>query len=182
VGKVFQKKVWELSVSIMSVLLVLVVHAFARETEFEKPDLIVVLGSGHKVQEPLLNDRLEAAIKAHTLYPDVPLLLTGDEKNKSEISHMLEYIKERVNLENLLLDPDSLKTWDHFKHIKNNFSDKNVLVITNEFHHKRALMFARMLGVSAKCFDTERNYSPSLVLFIRERISRLLALQHFIKR
>lgn len=160
----------------------LVVNHFGKESDFQDPDLIVVLGSGNKVSEPLLNDRLEAAARAHVLYPTVPILLTGDEKNKAEVSNMHSYIQSKISNAQVILDPDSLKTWDSFMFIKKNYPNSKVLVITNEFHQKRALMFARLLGVSAKTYGKDKAFSQGLILFVRERISRLLALRYLILR
>lgn len=160
----------------------LIVNQFGKESSFDKPELIVVLGSGNKVNEPLLNDRLEAAIRAHTLYPGIPILLTGDEKNKSETSNMHKYLQEKIPSAKIILDPSSLKTWDSFVFIKQNYPHSKILIITNEFHQKRALMFAHLIGISAKTYGKDQSFSQNWILFTRERISRLLALKYFILR
>lgn len=159
-----------------------VVLALGKEFDFDMPDLIVVLGSGDKVDEPLLNDRLEAAIRAHFSFPDVPILLTGDEKNKNEITAMSGYVQSKIPGAQVLLDHESLKTWDSFMYIKKNYNDARLLVITNQFHMRRSLMFSRLLGLEAKSFFADFTFSQNSYLFIRERVSRLVAFKYLVFR
>lgn len=154
------------------------VNHFGRDQVFDKPDLIVVLGCGNRVMKPLLNDRLEAAIRAHVTYPSLPILLTGDEKNKYEITSMSKYLKERLPAANILLDPHSLNTWDSFVYVKNNYAAANLLVITNEFHQKRAIFFSKILKLSAKSYGKDLNFSNNWYMFLRERLARLLVYKY----
>lgn len=167
-------------VAIVFVIAEFVVLALGKDYDFDIPDMIVVLGSGHKVDEPLLNDRLEAAIRAHFSFPEIPILLTGDEKNKSEITAMYEYIASKIPEAQILVDKDSLKTWDSFIYIKKNFDKAKLLVITNQFHMKRSLMFSRLLGLEAKSFYADFTFTQGAFLFIRERLSRLIAFKYLI--
>ena len=169
--------VWFLVVFIVAEGIVL---ALGKDFDFDMPDLIVVLGSGNKVNEPLLNDRLEAAIRAHLSFPDIPILLTGDEINKFEITAMYDYIVSKIPNANVLLDKDSLKTWDSFVFIKKNFNNAKLLVITNQFHMKRSLMFSRLLGLEAKSYYADFTFSQNIYLFIRERLSRLIAFKYLV--
>lgn len=169
-----------LSVLAIILLTEVIVYHFGRDMQFDEPQMIVVLGAGSRVNKPLLNDRLEAAIRAHTLYPKIPILLTGDEKNKNEITSMSKYMREKLPQANVLLDPNSLNTWDSFVYIKNNFPNENLLVVTNEFHQKRAIFFAKILNLSAKTYGKDVNFSNTLALFIRERLARLLIYRHLL--
>lgn len=168
--------------SLIAIVLIteLIVSYYGSDVYFQEPQLIVVLGSGSNVQGALLNDRLEAAYRAHMIYPNIPILLTGDEKNKSEISSMSKYMRERLPSASILLDPNALDTWDSFVYIKNNFPNSNLLVVTNEFHQKRAIFFAKILKLSAKSYGKDQNFSNTWYLFIRERFARLLIYKHLV--
>ncbi|MES2768309.1 MAG: YdcF family protein [Bdellovibrionota bacterium] len=157
-----------------------IVYYFGRDVNFQNPELIVVLGCGDRVSSPLLNDRLEAAVRAYIAFPGIPILLTGDEKNKNEISAMSKYLRGRLPKANILLDPNSLNTWDSFVYIKNNFSKAHLLVVTNEFHQKRAIFFAKILKLTAKSYGKDLNFSNNWYLFIRERLARLLIYKHLV--
>ncbi len=169
-----------LKVSILLCLIIivliteLIVNYYGTDVEFQDPQMIVVLGSGNRVDGPLLNDRLEAAYRAHMIYPKIPILLTGDEQNKAEISSMSKYMRGRLPNASILLDPNALNTWDSFVYIKNNFPKANLLVVTNEFHQKRAIFFAKLLKLSAKSYGKDHNFSNNWYLFLRERLARLL--------
>lgn len=155
-----------------------IVYYFGKASNFQDPQLIVVLGCGNRTENALLNDRLEAAVRAHVAYPHLPILLTGDEKNKLEISSMSRYIRNKIPNAQVLLDPNSLNTWDSFVYIKNNFPNANLLIITNEFHQKRALYFSRLLKLSAKSYGKDLNFKNNWLLFLRERFARLLIYKH----
>lgn len=155
-----------------------IVNYFGRNENFESPDIIVVLGCGNKIDKPLLNDRLEAALRAHLAYPNIPILLTGDEKNKAEITSMSKYMRSKNTSAQILLDPNSLTTWDSFNYIKKQFPNAKLLVVTNEFHQKRALLFAKLQKLSAKSYGKDMNYSNTIYLFLRERLARLLIYKH----
>jgi len=151
----------------------LVVHFLGRNNGFKAPDLIVVLGCGNRVHRPLLRDRLEMAIKAHQEFPHIPILLTGDEKNKAEISSMMKYMKEKLPQASLLADPNSLKTWDSFLYIKKNFSNAKLLVKTNEFHQKGSLLFGKLLNLLANTYCQDWDFTQDMFMFVRERLARL---------
>lgn len=157
-----------------------IVYYFGRDVSFQNPELIVVLGCGDLVSRPLLNDRLEAAVRAHIAFSGIPILLTGDEKNKNEISAMSKYLREKLPKANILLDPNSLNTWDSFVYIKNNFSKTHLLVVTNEFHQRRAIFFAKIHKLTAKSYGKDLNFSNNWYLFVRERLARLLIYKHLV--
>jgi SanA protein len=159
----------------------LIVYFYGQGSQFESADLIVVLGCGNRTEKPLLNDRLEKAIQLHHKNPTMPILLTGDETNKSEISCMSQYLKLKIPTATIITDPNSLITWDSFIYIKNNFFESNLLVITNEFHQRRALFFARLLRLRAESSGADIDFSNTWYLFLRERMARLLIYRYFIR-
>jgi SanA protein len=158
----------------------LVVFLYGKNKISGTPDLIVVLGCGNKTEKPLLNDRLEQTIRAHKQNSAIPILLTGDEKNKLEISSMSAYLKSKIPDSQIITDPDSLNTWHSFLYLKKNFSSKKILVVTNEFHQRRSLFFAKLLNLSAMTSGNDLNFSYSCYFFVRERIARLLIYKHII--
>lgn len=159
-----------------------VINFFGKDANYtQNPDLIVILGCGNKIDKPLLNDRLEKALNAYLQY-NIPILLTGDEKNKLEISSMHLYISKKAPTAKIITDPNSLTTWDSFLFIKNNFSDSKLLIITNEFHENRSLFFARMLKLKGKRFGKDLDFTQNIFLFLRERAARVYIYKHMLSK
>src|SRR5688572_23726126 len=88
-----------------------VVHYLARSGTFEKPDLIVFLGSSNKVNSPMLNDRLLKLLETHEKFPDVPILISGNEEIQ-EVSSVMAYIGQKIPATKLAIHSTATRTFD----------------------------------------------------------------------
>ncbi len=135
-------------------------------------DWIVVLANGSRLTQGL-KMRLDNAILAHQLWPQAKLLLTGDSAH-GEISVMKDYlIKNNVSESSISEDQHSTSTWDSFKNIKQFIKNSEfMLIVTNEFHQRRAIATANLMGYSAALFGKDTvTLDRNAFYAIREQLS-----------
>lgn len=136
-------------------------------------DFIIVLGANGDRSSAITQDRISVAIQAKKLWPHAKLLLTGNE-SRQEISVYREMLTD-AGLKHFIEETKSTCTWENIL-----FSQKlipkgaTVLLITSQFHQRRALAMARSVGMQADTFGQDpRTYKKSALFFIKERLSNL---------
>lgn len=120
-----------------------------------KVDWIIVLGNGPGLTQAL-RLRLDNAILAHQLWPTARILLTGDESAK-EVSVMKEYlVNQGLPKEFLVEESESTSTWNSFENLKKIIGKEDIaLIITNEFHQRRSMATAALMGYNAALFGKD---------------------------
>lgn len=151
----------------------MIIKRLSQSDEFNDPDLIVFLGCCNSVDDPLLNDRLLKLLEAHRNFPTTPILISGNEVHKKEVSSVLEFIGEKIPANLIAQDPTSLRTRDTFEVIQKKFTSKKLILITNDFHFDRALALAHLYDFQAQGPKADINYKLDLKINLRERLARI---------
>ncbi len=137
----------------------------------EQPDLILILGSGTQIQDPLLQERLLRAQSAFQTYKNSAaanclVLVSG---NAKEASVMLDFLKPTIPEGLLKVHSTAKRTKDSFEYLKNNFPNaQNILIASNEFHKRRSLALANFYDIRAGWIAQPKIYKTELKHQIRE--------------
>lgn len=144
----------------------------SKETSY---DIIMVLGANGNMQSPVTRDRTLMAAQAKEKYPQARFLLTGNEAR----GEMTAYKKLLGNhgFYEFIVETESTTTWQNLKYSKEllktlSSHDDKILIVTSQFHQKRALAMARSQDLTADVFGKDpRKYQNALLYFLKERLS-----------
>lgn len=142
----------------------------------------IVLGASvrpDKSLSPILQDRVDAALKAYEAGKFKRFLLSGDhgEKNYDEVNAMKTYLNNRgVNDSVIFLDHAGFDTYDSMYRARDIFQVEDVVIFTQEFHLPRAVYLARKLGLDAQGYVSDmREYQANNRLQRREWLANVKA-------
>ncbi len=139
-------------------------------------DYILVLGCAVKNGEPslMLQDRLDKAIEIYQKYPTPIIISAQHSKDYSEVDVMQEYLlKHDVNANDIIRDDIGFSTSESLENFKNNFSNKSVIIVTQEYHLYRSLFIAEKLNIKAIGISSKKiNYRGQTFRNIREILAR----------
>lgn len=157
---------WILRVVFVGVVLYSGIGVFAftfgrNDTATFDEDVVIVLGAGVRGEEisRMLQNRLDAAIEYHARNPNAMIIVSGGLGNRAVISEaeaMARYLEANgVSRDIILLEDGSHSTYQNMRLsleiLDRYFSDGEngvrVVVITNDFHIYRAVMFTRIVGI-----------------------------------
>ncbi len=144
----------------------------------EKYDCILVLGAGVRngTPSPMLEDRLEYAIKLYNDGVAPKLLMSGDhgQKDYDEVNVMKDYaIKKGVPSEDIFMDHAGFSTYESIYRARDIFKAKKIVIVTQEYHLYRALYISKSLGVSAVGYASDpRQYAGQTYRNLREILAR----------
>lgn len=140
---------------------------------------ILVLGAGIIDQETpsrILKGRLDTTLEAHELYPEMPIIVSGDHKDiyYDEVYVMKHYLKEGgVPSDLIYQDHAGYSTYDSLFRAKEIIGEDQLIIITQPYHLSRALMIARNLGIDAIGLEAQEVNSTRFNREIREVAARL---------
>lgn len=123
----------------------------------------------------MLRDRLEKSIELYKEEKIDKILISGDhQKTYSEITTMNQYlINNNIPEEDILIDEKGYSTGESLINYKNNYKDKSVIIITQEYHLYRALFIAENMEISAIGTQAKKiNYNGQIFREIREILAR----------
>ncbi|MGB5983061.1 MAG: ElyC/SanA/YdcF family protein [Nonlabens sp.] len=142
----------------------------------------IVLGASvrpDKSLSPILQDRVDAALKAYKAGKFQRFLLSGDhgEKNYDEVNAMKTYLNNKgVNDSVIFLDHAGFDTYDSMYRARDIFQVEDAIIFTQEFHLPRAIYLARKLGLEAQGFVSDmRVYQANSRLQRREWLANVKA-------
>ncbi len=144
----------------------------------EKYDYALVLGcAALKNGEPskMLKDRLNKAIEIYENNLVNNIIISGDHSaSYSEVTTMENYLlKEGIPKDAIIRDDIGYSTGESLVNYKNNFQDKKVIIITQEYHLYRALYIAKTLNLNAiGSYAKKVNYNGQFLREIREILAR----------
>jgi uncharacterized SAM-binding protein YcdF (DUF218 family) len=118
----------------------------------------IVLGAflSNNNPSPALQDRLNTALQLYRTGKIDKFILSGGlgkpGVNRTEAEAMKEYL-ERYNIpaEKMILEGNSHNTKENLQNtasLLDNTSKKNLYLVTNDFHMKRALLYAKLAGLT----------------------------------
>lgn len=144
----------------------------------KKYDCILVLGAGIRNgnPRPMLQDRLDYAIKLYNDGIAPKLLMSGDhgQKDYDEVNVMKDYaIKKGVPSEDIFMDHAGFSTYESIYRAREIFKVKKIVIVTQEYHLYRALYISKSLGISAVGYASDpRQYAGQTYRNIREILAR----------
>lgn len=143
-------------------------------------DAIVILGAkviNDEVPSIILQDRLITGVEAYNIGASKKILVTGDHGTKEydEVNTMRKYIKEKgVAEEDIFMDHAGFSTYESMYRAKAVFCIERAIIITQEYHLKRALYIARSLGIEAYGIPSDKHIYPKMSYYeLRERAARV---------
>lgn len=142
----------------------------------------IVLGASvrpDKTLSPILQDRVDAALKAYQMGKIKRFLLSGDhgQVDYDEVNAMKAYLNERnVPDSDIFLDHAGFDTYDSMIRARSIFNVGNAIVFTQKFHLSRAVYLGRHLDLELQGFAVDPvNYEPSSYLQRREWLANIKA-------
>lgn len=150
--------------------------------EVPKCDAILVLGAYVKPNGQLcemLEDRVKYGIDLYNAGKAPKLLLSGDHGtvNYDEVNAMKKVVeKNNIKEEDIFLDHAGFSTYDSIYRAKEIFKVKKVIIVTQDYHLKRAVFIARKLGLEAygvssdprKYFGIERYEAREILARVKD--------------
>lgn len=139
----------------------------------------LVLGTSAKTvgggENPFFISRIEAATKLYQAGKIKKILVSGDNADISynEPKAMQIALLERgIPKENIVLDYAGFRTLDSVIRARDVFGQNDLVIISQEFHIKRAVYIARTLGIDAQGFVAEE---VSMKFNARSQVREILA-------
>ena len=178
---------------VLIIFLILGIEAiFKRHTEefiyrntyaLPETETVIILGASVHADgklSPILQDRVDTAIKLYKKGKVSNFLVTGDHRSDdyNEVAAMVTYLENNGVDKNLITsDHAGLDTYDSMYRAGKLFGIKNAVVVTQEFHLPRALFIASKLGYNYTGFPADqRAYKTEYRLKQREKLANLKAL------
>ena len=141
-------------------------------------ETLIVLGCQVKGTSPslMLTERLRAAKAYMEEHGDAVCILSGGKGDDEEISEalcMYNYLTEHgISADRLIMEDRSTSTRENFRYsleiIDEMKLNRNVAVVTNEFHEYRAFKIAEKLGVKSYAVPARTHWWLFSTYFVRE--------------
>ena len=144
----------------------------------EEVDCILVLGAGiwGDKPSPMLQDRLDTAIKLYKDGVSNKIIMTGDHGTKEydEVNIMKDYaINQGIPSEDIFMDHAGFSTYESIYRARDIFKVKKMVIVTQEYHLYRALYIANSLGVKSYGVNSDpRKYAGQMYREVREILAR----------
>ncbi|MFM7710085.1 MAG: vancomycin high temperature exclusion protein, partial [Ferruginibacter sp.] len=146
----------------------------------------IVLGA--KVKENgelsnILKDRLQTALELYQMGKIKRFLLSGDHGRPTydEVNAMKRYLQQHQVPDSVLfLDHAGFDTYSSMFRAKHIFQVTDAIVITQDFHLRRAVFTANRMGIDAIGFPADKRlYESRLYLRLREYMANVKAFYEF---
>lgn len=154
-----------LTVAIMSIITTFFINVYMIEStknnvvdvdkieSMENIDAILILGCKVNGDYPslMLEKRLDKGIELY-LKKNNKIILSGDHGNKNydEVNVMKNYVlNNNIPRRDIFLDHAGFNTYDSIYRVKEVFSARKIVIVTQKYHLYRALYIAKHLGIEA---------------------------------
>ena len=178
---------------VLVILVVLGVEAtFERQTagliyrdisKLPPAETVIILGASVHADgklSPILQDRVDSAIKLYKKGKVENFLVTGDHRSDdyNEVSAMVNYLKQNGIDDSLIIaDHAGLDTYDSMYRAGKLFGVENAVVVTQAFHLPRTLFIASNLDLDYRGYAADqRAYKTEYRLKQREKLANFKAL------
>lgn len=139
----------------------------------------LVLGTSQRKvgggDNPFFVNRIEAAVKLYQVGKIEKILVSGDnaEVSYNEPKAMQKALLEKgIPQEDIVLDYAGFRTLDSVIRARDVFGQNDMVIVSQEFHVKRAVYISRTLGIDAQGFVAE---GVSVKFNLRTQIREVLA-------
>ncbi len=143
-------------------------------------DAVIVLGArvyDNGNVSPILRDRLIIGVEAIDKEISNRILLSGDHGSKDydEVNSMREYVESLgISSDRIFMDHAGFSTYETMYRAKEIFQIESAIIVTQDYHLKRAVFNARMMGIEAYGIPSDRYvYAGSTYRETREKIARV---------
>ncbi|MGE7674661.1 YdcF family protein [Lysinibacillus sp. NPDC094403] len=143
---------------------------------------MIVLGAKVKpggIPSLSLKNRLEEAVKYLKKYPNVKVIVSGGkggDEDRTEASVMLKYLQDNgIETNRILVEDQSTSTYENLLFSKELLpkGTKEITIVSNDFHLKRAKYLAESLGFEVDVVAAKTPKSVEIKLTLRERAALL---------
>ncbi|MGE7694825.1 YdcF family protein [Lysinibacillus sp. NPDC094177] len=143
---------------------------------------MIVLGAKVKpggIPSLSLKNRLEEAVKYLKKYPNVKVIVSGGkggDEDRTEASVMLKYLEDNgIDTNRILVEDQSTSTYENLLFSKELLpkGTKEITIVSNDFHLKRAKYLAESLGFEVDVVAAKTPKSVEIKLTLRERAALL---------
>lgn len=140
-----------------------------------KADAMLVLGAGVLPDGSLsdaLDNRLSAGYELYKTGKAEKVIVSGDhgKRNYDEVNAMKKYFTDRnVPAEKVFMDHAGFTTYESLYRAREIFQVKRVIIITQQYHLKRAVFIARELGLEAYGVASDSYYPAAITLWDHAR-------------
>ncbi|NLO97951.1 MAG: DUF218 domain-containing protein [Peptococcaceae bacterium] len=144
-------------------------------------DAVLILGAyvlPNGTASPMLQDRLMTGLELYNQGKSQRILVSGDHgrKDYDEVNTMKQILKDHgVPAGHIFMDHAGFNTYDSVYRARDIFQVKKVIIVTQEYHLKRAVFIARKLGLEAYGVAADRhNYGSVMFKYeLREIAARV---------
>lgn len=143
-------------------------------------DAIIVLGARVKksgTPSIMLQDRLDMGLAAYEEGVAHRILVSGDHGTKEydEVNSMRDYIKDKdISDECIFMDHAGFSTYESMYRAKEIFLIERAVIVTQEYHIKRAIYIARTMGIEAYGIPSDQHTYPKMAYYeLREKAARV---------
>lgn len=145
-----------------------------------KVEAIIVPGAfvhtNGKVSE-MLQDRLDTALEVYKNNKDAKIIVSGDNGTVAynEVDAMRIYLEQKgVDTHVIFMDHAGFSTYETVFRAKAIFKVKSAIIVTQDYHVKRAVYIARQMGIEAYGVAADKHtYVGILGYEIREYVARV---------
>jgi len=143
-------------------------------------DAVLVLGAyvfPDGTVSAMLNDRLIQGYELYEKHKAPKIIVSGDHgrKDYDEVNSMKNFLKNKgVPGEDIFMDHAGFSTYESVYRARSIFKVKKVIIVTQEYHLKRAVFLAREMGLEAYGIASDRqNYGQAMGYYqLREVAAR----------
>jgi len=127
----------------------------------------------------ILKDRLDAALELYKAKKIKRFLLSGDhgKTNYDEVNQMKKYLlQNRVSIDGIFLDHAGFDTYNSIYRAKFIFNVKDVIIVTQGFHIKRAIYIAKRFNLNVQGYTADKHiYGIAKKMMFRESLANVKA-------
>lgn len=145
--------------------------------EAPESDAILVLGAyvfpNGRVSD-ILNDRLKVALEVYDQSKTPKILVSGDhgQVKYDEVNAMKNYmLNHHIKDEDIFMDHAGFSTYESIYRAKEIFKVKKVVIVTQEYHLKRAIYIARQMGLEAYGVASDKHVYTNIEKFKMREIA-----------
>ena len=151
-----------------------------KNSSIPKTDVIIVLGAyvspNGKVSD-ILKDRLDTAIEIYEKNKDIKIIVTGDHgaTDYDEVNTMRRYLESKsVESSKIYMDHAGFSTYESIYRAKAIFDVKSAIIVTQDYHLKRAVYIGRQKGIIAYGIKADKHKYLAIAKYkLREDLARV---------
>ena len=148
--------------------------------EVTEADAILILGAAVYPSgrlSPMLEDRLKVGLELYNQRLAPKIIVSGDHgpKEYNEVGAMREFlVSHGVADQDIFMDHAGFSTYESMYRARDIFQVEKIIIVTQEYHLKRAVYLARKLGIESTGVASDlRNYGPVMIKYeLREKMAR----------